>query len=150
MLTAHDKFNEIIEEAQKGNSIFNAGNVIKVEEVENEKEIYSQLSFEYPENEELNNILSVKEESIKYGLSNKISNLLVKNVENIVFNDEKDKLTDEDKNQIKKSIEEEIKQDEDFGKIYEKNKNPIEAWINENVVKTHTNILKKFMKKLKG
>ena len=34
MLTAHDKFKEIIEEAEKGNSIFNAGNVIKVEDVE--------------------------------------------------------------------------------------------------------------------
>ncbi len=145
MLTAHDKFNEIIEEAQKGNSIFNAGNVIKVEEMENEKEIYSQLSLEYPENEELNNMLSINEESIKYGLSNKISNLLVKNVENIVFNNNTDSLTNEDKDQIKKSIEEEIKQDDDFGKIYEKNKNPIEAWINENVEKTHTSILEKFI-----
>ena len=32
MLTAHDKFNDILVEAQKGDSIFKAGNVIKAEE----------------------------------------------------------------------------------------------------------------------
>ena len=32
MLTAHDKFNEILEEAQSGESIFNAGNVINIDE----------------------------------------------------------------------------------------------------------------------
>lgn len=37
MLTAHDKFKEILEEAQKGDSIFKAGNVINVEEIETEK-----------------------------------------------------------------------------------------------------------------
>lgn len=33
-LTAHDKFQDIINEAQKGDSIFKAGNVIKIEEIE--------------------------------------------------------------------------------------------------------------------
>ena len=33
MLTAHDKFNDILAEAQKGDSIFKAGNVIKAEEI---------------------------------------------------------------------------------------------------------------------
>ena len=34
MLTAHDKFGDILEEAMKGDSIFKAGNVIKIEELE--------------------------------------------------------------------------------------------------------------------
>lgn len=33
-LTAHDKFQELLAEAQKGDSIFKAGNVIKVDEIE--------------------------------------------------------------------------------------------------------------------
>ena len=33
MLTAHDKFNDILAEAQRGDSIFKAGNVIKAEEI---------------------------------------------------------------------------------------------------------------------
>ncbi len=36
MLTAHSKFDEILKEAQKGDSIFKEGNVIKVEEIEKE------------------------------------------------------------------------------------------------------------------
>ena len=34
MLTAHDKFADILEEAQRGDSIFKAGNVIKIEELD--------------------------------------------------------------------------------------------------------------------
>ena len=43
MLTAHDKFADIITEAQKGDSIFKAGNVIKAEEIHEEKVTYTQL-----------------------------------------------------------------------------------------------------------
>lgn len=43
MLTAHDKFNDILAEAQKGDSIFKAGNVIKVEEIKPEEVVYTQL-----------------------------------------------------------------------------------------------------------
>ncbi len=39
MLTAHDKFTDIIEEAQKGDSIFKAGNIIHVEDIEEQKTI---------------------------------------------------------------------------------------------------------------
>ena len=48
MLTAHDKFKEIIEEAQKGDSIFNKGNIIKAEELEKEKIIFTRLPLAYP------------------------------------------------------------------------------------------------------
>lgn len=49
MLTAHDKFRDILDEAQKGDSIFKAGNVIKVEEIEPEEIAVSQLAFEWEE-----------------------------------------------------------------------------------------------------
>ena len=45
MLTAHDKFNDILQEAQKGDSIFKAGNVIKVEEIEPEQVTYTCLLY---------------------------------------------------------------------------------------------------------
>ena len=48
MLTAHDKFQEIIEEAQRGDSIFKAGNVIKIEELQ-ETEV-PQLAIEFKDN----------------------------------------------------------------------------------------------------
>ena len=46
MLTAHDKFNDILAEAQKGDSIFKAGNVIKVEEIKLEEVVYTQLTID--------------------------------------------------------------------------------------------------------
>lgn len=69
----------------------------------------------------------VNEESEKYGFSSKINDLLIKNVENFVFNNNgDDDLTSEKKEIIKQNIEEEIKKDVDLGKIYESNKEPIE------------------------
>ncbi len=55
MLTAHDKFQDILSEAQKGDSIFKAGNVIKVEEIEPEEVAITQLAFEL---EEVNEVLT--------------------------------------------------------------------------------------------
>ena len=52
MLTAHDKFSDILEEAQKGDSIFKAGNVIKAEDIEPEETTDTQLSFNEETNDE--------------------------------------------------------------------------------------------------
>ena len=49
MLTAHDKFKDILEEAQKGDSIFKAGNVIKIEEIKPEEIIEPQLALDIEE-----------------------------------------------------------------------------------------------------
>lgn len=51
MLTAHSKFDEILKEAQKGDSIFKEGNVIKVEEIEKEKISLAQLEIKFPKEE---------------------------------------------------------------------------------------------------
>lgn len=144
MLTAHDKFKEIIEEAQKGDSIFNKGNIIKAEELEKEKIIFTRLPLEYPSDDELCEKLVVCEESEKYGFANKINDLLVKNVENYILSSN-DNFNDDGKKQIKDVIEYEIKKDKDYGKIYDENKNPIENWIKENIIKTHNQILNKFI-----
>ena len=48
MLTAHSKFDEILKEAQKGDSIFKEGNVIKVEEIEKENISLAQLEIKFP------------------------------------------------------------------------------------------------------
>ena len=51
MLTAHDKFNDILAEAQRGDSIFKAGNVIKVEDLVPEQVSTTQLAIEFPSTE---------------------------------------------------------------------------------------------------
>lgn len=135
VLTAHDKFQEIIEEAQKGNSIFRLGNVIKAEEIENEKFTYTQINLDLEEEqEELNSLLQVKEDEEKYNFTHNINTLIKDKVTEYACNNE-NKMTEESKNKIKKQIEEEIKNDEDLGRIFEENKNPIESWMNRAIEK---------------
>ena len=145
VLTAHDKFQEILEEAQKGDSIFKLGNVIKIEEIEDEKEVFSQIAIEYPINDELNDSIFVEEESAKYELTNKINELLTKNIEEQIYNQKSDNFTEEIEAKIRQDIEEEIKKDDDLGKIYEENKNPIEYWLKQNIKKTHEKAVDKFI-----
>lgn len=145
VLTAHDKFQEILEEAQKGDSIFKLGNVIKIEEIEDEKEVFSQIAIEYPINDELNDSIFVEEESAKYELTNKINELLTKNIEEQIYNQKSDNFTEEIEEKIRQDIEEEIKKDDDLGKIYEENKNPIEYWLKQNIKKTHEKVVDKFI-----
>lgn len=145
VLTAHDKFQEILEEAQKGDSIFKLGNVIKIEEIEDEKEVFSQIAIEYQINDELNDSIFVEEESAKYELTNKINELLTKNIEEQIYNQKSDNFTEEIEEKIRQDIEEEIKKDDDLGKIYEENKNPIEYWLKQNIKKTHEKAVDKFI-----
>ena len=145
VLTAHDKFQEILEEAQKGDSIFKLGNVIKIEEIEDEKEVFSQIAIEYQINDELNDSIFVEEESAKYELTNKINELLTKNIEEQIYNQKSDNFTEEIEEKIRQDIEEEIKKDDDLGKIYEENKNPIEYWLKQIIKKTHEKAVDKFI-----
>ena len=145
MLTAHDKFNEIIAEAQKGDSIFYKENVIDVEDIENEKNICTKLNLSYESDNELNNLINGTDENTKNEISNTIGNLLVKNVEDFILLNGVDLIDEKSKDNIITSIEEEIKKDEDYGTIYDKNKNPIENWIKENIEKTREQTVSKFI-----
>lgn len=146
MLTAHDKFGEIIAEAQKGDSIFNKGNVIKAEEIDDEQTIFTQLAIEFPyEKNELYDSLNGVNEIQKNQFTNKMNDILRKNIENHIFTYENRAITEENKIQIKVQIEEEIKKDKDLGVIFEENRNPIESWLNKNINKTHQDTMNKFI-----
>lgn len=94
MLTAHSKFDEILKEAQKGDSIFKEGNVIKVEEIEKENVSLAQLEIKFPK-EEIKKICQDME------------------IEETVENEYFIKKTQEN---IKKEILEEIRKDEILSK----------------------------------
>lgn len=145
MLTAHDKFQEILEEAQKGNSIFKMGNIIKAEEVEKEKFTYTQLAIDLTkEQDELSKELQVREEDEKYNFSTNINNILKEKVSNYIYNNDVS-ITEEDKNQIKRQIEAELIQDKDLGRIFEENRNPIESWMDTAIQKIEEESNNKFI-----
>lgn len=146
MLTAHDKFKEIIEEAQKGDSLFNRGNIIEIEEIENQKTEITQLSFNMEDrNKELREKLNIDDEKKKEEFADKVFSSLVNNVEKQISRSNNDNLSKEEITNIKKLVKEELQTIEDYGKIFEENKNPLSSWIEENIDKIHRETIEKFI-----
>lgn len=124
MLTAHGKFEDILEEAKKGDSIFNAKNVIYAENIEKQEQYLTQLSFpddklaeelkkSYEESQlvecqENENFLLKTDEIIKEKINNEISKI----------NNRKETI---DKEKIKKEVFKKIEEDKDLKDIYNEN-----------------------------
>ena len=141
MLTAHDKFADILAEAQRGDSIFKAGNIIKVEEIEDEEIISPQLTFSLePEkihdeaykltnltpSEELDRFFERAEESIR---------------EHVYEGIAKKKSPKE----IAEKVAQEISDDKDLGVIYQENIMPLASWTLHKTEETHTEARAKFI-----
>lgn len=150
MLTAHDKFNEIIAEAQKGDSIFKAGNVIKVEEIEKEKTIqqsYFDFQNEATELKDFydNTHIEKTEENDIFAkaINRTIENGVAENLssENYSFESDRQKIIADSK----KKIEKEIAKNTDLGKIYENNHELVDMYIAEKTEKVYKRIQEKYI-----
>ena len=134
MLTAHDKFHEILEEAQKGDSIFKVGNIIKAEELPKEEMTETQLSIELDLDGELKKAYE-KTRLVRTEETDKLirdTNLRIRQkvIEEIQKGAgqpvEKDRLR-----HIASSIQAELEEDKDLGRIYRENEMPLTAWMLE-------------------
>lgn len=146
-LTAHDKFQALIEEAQKGDSIFKAGNIIKIEDVEKEKNNTTQLSLDLSDYDD--------EQTLKeYGIPHTETNrqLLTKTKEILkhevnktvqqnksVFSVEKEKVS------ITKNVTDKIKGDKELGEIYRENEFPLAAMLEKEIEKIQFEVKQKFI-----
>jgi len=130
MITAHDKFKEILEAAQKGDSIFKAGNVIKAEELEKEKTVCTQLVLPIDKTELLMKVygqtnLTVSKENDQ--LIVEANQLITKKInESKLLED-----TDENIETIKNAVIHSIKTNEDLGRIFKENEFPISQWLED-------------------
>ena len=148
MLTAHDKFHEIIEEAQKGNSIFKAGNVIKVEDVTEEEMAEAQLSFEL----DLDGELQRAYEKTKIARSEK-TDRLIKDANSRIRRRVIDEVQKEAGKPIERSrlhqivgsIKTELEEDKDLGQIYRENEMPLMAWMLEQTENIRNMVEKNFI-----
>ena len=145
MLTAHDKFTELINEAKRGDSLFNKENVIKVEDLENERIEITQLSFDNDDNNQINSAIKVGNETEKKELSNKIDKLVQKNVENFIFANSEQEFTRIMASEMKKDIIQELENDKDLAKIFEENRNPLLSWLDDGIIKKHEESISKFI-----
>lgn len=140
MLTAHDKFTELLEEAQKGDSIFKAENVIKAEDITQESLRYTQVSLPFDEDEE-----TEKAYRITGMQKNKAHNTLFKNtcrliqktvrayIQRQVGTETSLNFSSSQKAEIMQSIKKELTSDKDLSTIYKENTDPLSAWISKTV-----------------
>ncbi len=141
-LTAHDKFDELLKEAQSGDSIFKAGNFIKAEEIVPQKTWTTQISLALPENETVEDLKSLGLENTQENIkgiekTNKIIQQKISQGFTLISGK---KPTNED---LKKEIIEEIKNDKDLAQIQEGFELQFTIWVKE---KTETYIAKTYNK----
>jgi len=136
MLTAHDKFNDILAEAEKGDSIFHAGNVIKAEDLDEPEEIvYTQLTFDNEPDQELKRAYEQTgvEESKEHDALLQTAKVYLqeKTEEYIAASPNPIAPTLSEKRKIVQAVREKIEQDQDLGKTFKNNDNPFLIWLTE-------------------
>jgi type III restriction enzyme len=132
MLTAHDKFNDILAEAKKGDSIFKAGNVIKVEEMEPEEIVYPQIAVELEPDQELEAAYAktgIQKTEQADALLKNSAKLIRHAVTKHIQSDPSHTVTPTQVKQIADEVSRQISQDKDLGDVYKENEMPLAAWM---------------------
>jgi type III restriction enzyme len=148
MLTAHDKFADILAEAQKGDSIFKAGNVIKAEEIEPEEVAYSQIALTSEPDQELETAYSktgIQKTEQADTLLKQSAKLIRRAVTKHIQSDPSHTVTPAQAKQIADEVSQQISQDKDLGDVYKENETPLSAWLLFKTEETHRAAQAKFI-----
>lgn len=146
LLTAHDKFEELLLEAQSGESIFKAGNVIKVEEIVKQNIIESQVALDIPDNgiDEVYDITGIEKSEETTRFIYDTQNLIKTKVSN-EFSYSQNRKNIPNHTMITNDIIKEIEQKEDLSKIFKDNEMPLLSWITEETYKYTVETMNKFI-----
>ncbi len=148
MLTAHDKFNDILAEAQKGDSIFKAGNVIKVEEIEPEQTTYTQLTIEFSTDTTLNKAYEhtqLPKTDTTDALLKKATEIINTEVSHHIQHTPGHTVTPDQAQQIVETVKQKVSEDQDLGDIFSENENSLAAWMLYQTEETHRAAVSKFI-----
>ncbi len=148
MLTAHDKFEEILAEAQKGDSIFKKGNIINLDKEEEEETVYTQLSFAIEENHNLD----VAYEYTKIQKTQE-TDLILKQVAEKIYEKVSEQIqasschavTAEDEKKIAECVKKELSEDMDLGETFRRNADPISEWTDYQTKEIHHAVVDKYI-----
>lgn len=132
MLTAHDKFKEIIEEAQRGDSIFKAGNVIRVEELQQEHEECAQLTMLTEPDEVVEKAYALTqlertEENDRFFRAS--SEFIRTEVSQYLQDHPSQKDVQEHQRKVIEKVKAKIEEDRDLGAVFYENRSALEAWM---------------------
>ena len=148
MLTAHDKFADIIAEAQKGDSIFKAGNVIKAEEIVPEQVTYTQPTIEVEADKALETAYQqtgIQKTDTADALLQKATELITEAVTAHIQTSPEHTVTPAQAQQIVAEVSEKVSEDRDLGDVFRENEMPIAAWMLHQTTETHRAAQAKFI-----
>lgn len=145
-LTAHDKFQDILDEAKKGDSIFKAGNIINIEGIE-ENISTTQTTSEVDKDE-------IKEEAYSLGVekgekSDELIDQTISHVKDEIIKEISDSnnvnISNEKKEEVAKKVKKKLEENKDLSDSYKKNKNAINDLIDKAVEQTHEETINIFI-----
>ena len=148
MLTAHDKFNDILAEAQRGDSIFKAGNVIKAEEIVPEQVTTTQLSFDMPSNEshdEAYSFTQIERTEQTDAVISRAQTLIRQEVSRSIQTDPEHTVTPQTAQKIVDTVAAQLSVDKDLGVTFHENEMPLAAWMLYQTEQTHIAAKAKFI-----
>lgn len=148
MLTAHDKFNDILEEAQRGDSIFKAGNVIKAEDLVPEQVTTTQLAIDLSQtesHEEAYSFTNIERTEQTDAVLSKAQTLIQQEVSNSIQTEPEHTVTPQTAQKIVKKVVEQLSEDQDLGDTFRENEMPLAAWMLYETEKTHIAAKQKFI-----
>lgn len=148
MLTAHDKFNEILEAAQRGDSIFKAGNIIKAEDIEPHNTSFAQIAFQIEENviehqayENTGLSRNVKMTALFREAHRMISDAVTDHL----CNKPNHSITKDQEVAIAQKVAKKISESKDLGDTFLENELPLAAWLQQKTEVIHREAIKKFI-----
>ncbi len=147
MLTAHDKFQDILDEARKGDSIFHAGNVIHVEDIVQEESTYAQIELPLEDDKYDRDYqeTGIMRSSCTDELFEKAKETITHEVVIAIQEEKTVEITEFRKKEIAAKVEKKIAEDKDLGEVYKENENPLSVWMEQKVEKTHREVIEKFI-----
>ncbi len=148
MLTAHDKFNDILIEAQRGDSIFKAGNVIKVEEIVTENVTSTQLAFEFESDKTLEQAyeqIHIERSEVTDALIKTATEIIQQEVQNQIQHSQEHTVTSVQVQEIVETVKKKVEEDKDLGYIFKENELPLAAWFLTKTEETHRAAQEKYI-----
>ena len=147
-LTAHDKFEEIIEEAQSGDSIFKAGNVIKIDPEEPEEQIIiTQVALPFPDQKKADVYAETgieqteKTDAVIDEIRDSINSEIIAELQKSSSGN----ISDETKKNIANKVVQKVSENKDLADTYNENADPFYDWINHEVAHTVKAIVDKYI-----
>lgn len=148
MLTAHDKFQDILAEAQRGDSIFKAGNVIKAEEMVPEQITQTKLALDTTPETELEEAyaqLRIERSDQTDQLITTASQIIREEVTAYICHSSSHSVTAETAERAAETAEQKLRENTDLGELFRRNEMPIAEWLRHKAQEVHRAVQEKFI-----